>query len=99
MDLIISQYGGFVGQATKSYLKKGGILLCNDSHGDATLAYCDEDYAFIGIVDSQNQISRTNLDYYFKLPKEKAIDSDIVKNKMKGLKYKKTANNYLFEKK
>ena len=40
----------------------------------------------------------TNLDHYFKLPKEKAIDSDRVKDKMKGLKYKKTANNYLFKK-
>ena len=98
VDLIISQYAGFVGQNTKNYLKKGGILLCNDSHGDATLAYCDEDYTFIGIVDSQNQVSLTNLDHYFKLPKEKAIDSDRVKDKMKGLKYKKTANNYLFKK-
>ncbi len=38
VDLIISQYAGFVGQETKRYLKEGGILLCNDSHGDATLA-------------------------------------------------------------
>lgn len=40
VDLIISQYAGFVGQATKRYLKTGGILLCNDSHGDATMARC-----------------------------------------------------------
>ncbi|SEI88885.1 hypothetical protein SAMN04488113_12921 [Alkalibacterium gilvum] len=98
VDLVISQYAGFVGQATKDYLKKDGILLCNDSHGDATLAYCDEDYIFIGIVDSHNQVSCRNLDHYFKLPKEKAIDSDRVKDKMKGLRYTKTANNYLFKK-
>lgn len=42
VDLIISQYAGFVGQATKKYLKKGGILLCNDSHGDATLSRFDD---------------------------------------------------------
>jgi hypothetical protein len=31
VDLIISQYAGFVGQATKKYLNTGGILLCNDN--------------------------------------------------------------------
>lgn len=41
VDLIISQYAGFVGQQTKGLLKIGGILLCNDSHGDATLARFD----------------------------------------------------------
>lgn len=56
MDLIISQYAGFVGQATKVYLKKGGILLCNDSHGDATLAYCDSDYEFVGVINLNNMI-------------------------------------------
>jgi hypothetical protein len=32
-----------VAQATKQFLKVGGILLCNDSHGDATLVRFDED--------------------------------------------------------
>ena len=34
-DLLISQYAGFVGQDCKRYLKKGGLLLANNSHGDA----------------------------------------------------------------
>ena len=37
-DLIISQYAGIVGQAVKAYLKKGGLLVCNNSHGDASMA-------------------------------------------------------------
>jgi hypothetical protein len=36
--------------ATKQFLKLGGIILCNGSHGDATLARFDEDFKFIGIV-------------------------------------------------
>ena len=98
VDLIISQYAGFVGQSTKHFLKVGGILLCNDSHGDATLARFDEDFEFIGIVDSNNKIQNSNLDNYFVLPKEKPIDLKAVREKMKGLKYALVAENYLFRK-
>lgn len=98
VDLIISQYAGFVGQATKQYLKVEGILLCNDSHGDATLARFDEDFEFIGIVDRANKVRSDGLDRYFKLPSKKAIDLKVVKDKMKGLKYSLTAENYLFRK-
>lgn len=98
VDLIISQYAGFVGQATKQVLKKGGILLCKDSHGDATLARFDEDFELVGIVDNKKKIQSNNLEDYFILPKGKTIDLEIVKKKMKGLKYKLVAENYLFRK-
>ncbi len=96
VDLIISQYAGFVGQATKDKLKSGGILLCNDSHGDATLARFDRDFQFIGVIDHNNDIVSDNLDEYFTLSKDKEIDLNIVKEKMKGLKYQVIAENYLF---
>lgn len=97
-DLIISQYAGFVGQATKKYLKVGGILLCNDSHGDATLSKFDKDFELIGVIVGSNKLKTTNLDEYFKLPKEKTVNLDIVKSKMKGLKYLKSEDNYIFRK-
>ena len=98
VDLIISQYAGFVGQATKKYLKTGGILLCNDSHGDATLARFDDDFEFIGVIDKNNTIINTNLDDYFVLPRSKAADIVKVKGKMKGPNYFLLAENYLFRK-
>ena len=97
VDLIISQYAGFVGQATKRYLRSNGILLCNDSHGDATLAKFDSDFKFIGVIEN-NRIKSTKLDEYFKLPKGKKINLDIVRTKMKGFKYIKRAENYIFRK-
>ncbi|SFC24427.1 hypothetical protein SAMN04488102_104105 [Alkalibacterium subtropicum] len=98
VDLIISQYGGFVGQATKKYLKTGGILLCNDSHGDATLAKFDDDFEFIGVVGKNNKIIRTHLDTYFVLPSSQSIDLAKINEQMKGPKYKSTAENYIFRK-
>lgn len=74
VDLIISQYAGFVGQATKKYLNTGGILLYNDSHGDATLSRFDNDFEFIGVIGKNNRIIDTKLDDYFVLPRSKNID-------------------------
>jgi len=50
----------------------------------------------IGIIDNKNKIQSKNLEDYFILPKGKTIDLKIVKEKMKGLKHKIVAQNYLF---
>lgn len=98
VDLIISQYAGFVGQDTKDLLKVGGILLANDSHGDASLTKFDADFKLIGIINNGNKIQKKKLDDYFILPKEKRVDLEEIKTKMKGLKYETRAENYLFQK-
>jgi hypothetical protein len=96
VELIISQYAGFVGQATKRYLKQGGILLANDSHGDATLAYLDPDFQFIGVVSNSSKIAYTDLDQYFTFKRERPIDRTKVIKTMKGPKYQTVALNYIF---
>ena len=96
VDIIISQYAGFVGQATKRYLKEDGILLCNDSHGDATLAYLDEDYILVGVIDQHNNISTKQLDKYFVFKNGRQIDENKVRSTMKGPKYEIQATNYIF---
>ena len=67
-DLLISQYAGFVSQACKKYLKTGGILLANNSHGDAGMAFIDDDYEFIAAVyvkGGSYHITDRNLGSYF----------------------------------
>ena len=96
VDLIISQYAGFVGQSTKRYLKEDGILLCNDSHGDATLAYLDADFEFFGVVEANNTIVTEDLEKYFKFARQRDIDREKIVKTMKGPKYKYQAPNYLF---
>jgi hypothetical protein len=41
-DLLISQYAGFVSQHCKRYLKVSGLLLVNNSHGDASMSSIDK---------------------------------------------------------
>ena len=96
-DLIISQYAGFVSFYTKKYLKVGGIILCNDSHWDATLNYLDDSLEFIAVLENDNLLFN-NLSSYFKRSKNNSIDIEEVKRKMKPPRYIINAENYLFRK-
>lgn len=101
-DLLISQYAGFVSQPGKMYLKPNGLLLANDSHGDASMASIDNDYEFIGVIYYSNKnyhYTTKSLDKYF-IPKKK--DADVSKKRlektMKGIPYTKYASAYVFRK-
>ena len=48
-DLLISQYAGFVSRACKRYLKVGGYLVANNSHGDASMARLDPAYMLVAV--------------------------------------------------
>ena len=101
-DLIISLYGGFVGQAVKKYLKKGGILVCNNSHGDATMASLDSAYELIAIYnrksDEKFTISSKNLNEYLILKKKITITKKDLEKTMKGIAYTKSPSGYVFRK-
>jgi hypothetical protein len=100
-DLLISQYAGFVSQYCKNYLKSGGILLVNNSHADAGLAFLDPDYELIGVVNNNNgkwAIKETDLKEYF-IPKKGLHPPKLtLLETMRGIGYKKTASNYIFRK-
>lgn len=101
-DLIISQYAGFVGQAVKEYLKSGGILVCNNSHGDASMASLDPNYKLVAVYrrksDDNFSISSKNLETYL-IPKN-GIEPTVEKLKetMRGIAYTKSPSGYIFEK-
>jgi hypothetical protein len=100
-DLLISQYAGFVGQHCKPYLKTGGYLLANNSHGDAGMAAIDDDYRLKAVFSVRNgkyRISETNLDEYFVPKSQIHITRAYLEKLQKGIGYKKTAGVFLFQK-
>ena len=100
-DLLISQYAGFVGQYCKQYLKIGGLLLANNSHGDAGMAAIDDDYQLLAVFSVKNEkyrISENNLDEYFVPKSQIEITKEYLEKLQKGIGYKKTADVYLFQK-
>ena len=101
-DLLISLYAGFVSQFCKKYLKTGGLLLTNNSHGDASMASIDSDYKFVGVLKRRNDqkyaFSDTNLDTYFIPKKPIKITKEHLEKIQRGIGYTKYASAYLFRK-
>lgn len=102
VDLLISQYAGFVSKYCKKYLKKEGILLVNNSHGDAGRAYLDDDYQLAAAVHKRSGIYRideSSPEKYF-IPK-KPLDMTIsyLESLKKGIGYTRSASSYIFIKK
>lgn len=98
-DLLISQYAGFISQHCKRYLKIKGILLVNDSHGDASMAFIDPDYEFIGAIlrnKGKHRISENGLETYFIPKKPVEVSKEYLEQIQKSIAYQKTASSYLF---
>jgi hypothetical protein len=101
-DLLISQYAGFISQYCKKYLKAGGLLVANNSHGDASMASIDKDYEFTGVFNKRRAnkytFSNKNLNTYFIPKKPRKITKTYLKQIQKGIGYTKYASSYLFRK-
>lgn len=99
-DLLISQYAGFVSQFCKKYLKIGGILLANNSHGDASMASIDTNYKFIGVLNKRRNkysFSEKNLDSYFIPKKPREITREYLEKIKRGVGYTKSPTAYVFK--
>lgn len=98
-DLLISQYAGFISRACKNYLKVGGILIANNSHGDASMASILPEYQLIAIVNKRNNkyfLSTNDLSSYFIPKKELQITEKYLEKIGRGVGYTKSASNYVF---
>jgi len=99
-DLLISQYAGFVSQYCKRYLKNGGLLLVNNSHGDASMASIDRDYRFIGVLNKRGDnysLSEKDLDSYFIPKRSLDITKEYIEKIGRGIGYTKSPTAYLFK--
>lgn len=98
-DLLISLYAGFISESCGYFLRIGGVLLVNSSHGDAALAALDARFEFIGVVESVNggyKVNNLKLGDYM-VPKKSQIITreDIMKSGL-GVEYTKSPFAYLF---
>jgi len=99
-DIMFSFYAGFISQICKVYLKPKAILVCNNSHGDSSLAAVDPDYQLIGVIKRRGEkftLSHTNLETYCIKKDGTQIDSEKVRRKMIGEHFTKTPFAYIFQ--
>ena len=98
-DLLISQYAGFVSMYCRDYLKPGGILLANNSHGDASMASIDGGFELVGVVNRRGQrfsLSEEGLDRYLVPKRPVEITREYLLERQRGIGYKRPAHSYLF---
>jgi hypothetical protein len=99
-DLLISLFAGFVSLHCKRYLKVGGLLLVNDSHGDASMAWLDKDFQLIQFAnqtEGKYTLSDMYLDTYFVTRADTDLTREWVMRHLRGFKYRRMADVYLFQ--
>jgi len=99
-DLLVSLYAGFVSEACTNYLKVGGSLLVNPSHGDASMASIDDRYQLTAVILSRSgryRVSRVGLDSYLVPKRDQEVTPDLLHELGRGIAYTKTPFAYLFE--
>ncbi len=99
-DLLISLYAGFISEYCTKFLKLGGHLLVNPSHGDAALASLDARYQLAGVVISQSgdyRVLQANLADYLQPKKAVEVTRELLFSTNRGVAYTRPAFAYLFE--
>lgn len=98
-DLLISQYAGFVSQHCKRYLKLDGVLVVNNSHGDASMAWLDPDYALVGAITRRGErfsLAETDLASYFVPKRDLEVTREYVMRTRRGVAFTRRAFAYAF---
>ena len=105
-DLVVSLYGGIVSAYCTQFLKVGGFLLANSSHGDVAWASLDPRYKLAAVVLKSTpsvgyRVDTKQLDTFL-IPKPTKknppqITQDYILSLGRGIKYTRSAFAYLFK--
>lgn len=99
VGLLASLYAGFVSEHCTRYLRPGGWLLVNPSHGDAALASLDPRYSLAAVVDSRSgryTVSDRNLESYLVPKRPTEITPDLIRRSGRGIAYTRSPFAYIF---
>jgi hypothetical protein len=99
-DLLVSLYAGFVSEHCTKYLRPGGFLLVNPSHGDAAMASINPKHRLAAVVKSRSgkyAVSRDDLDAYLQPKRPTAITADYLHVIGRGVAYTKPVFAYVFQ--
>jgi len=98
-DLLISQYAGFVSRECKRYLRIGGYLAVNNSHGDASMARLDPDFELVAVYRRRSEhftFSAQELETYM-IPKSGTEpDKARLEREMRGPAFTRSVAGYVF---
>lgn len=99
-DLLISLYAGFVSEACKRYLRVGGWLVANNSHGDASMASIDPGYEFVAAIKHRSgryRLVSRDLEAYFVPKRDVKVTAELLRSTGRGVGYTRSASAYVFQ--
>ncbi len=99
-DLLVSLYAGPVSEHCTRYLRPGGHLLVNPSHGDAALASIDPRYRLAAVVESSGDdysVTDRDLDQYLVPKRDVEVTAALIHETGRGVAYTKSPFAYVFE--
>lgn len=99
-DLLVSLYAGFISEHCTRYLRTGGWLLVNPSHGDAAMASIDPRYELTGAITAaagDYRVVSEDLGAYLVPMKAQRIAKETLHANGRGVAYTKPAFAYLFQ--
>ena len=99
-DLLISLYAGFISEHCTRYLRVGGTLLVNPSHGDAAMASIDPRYRLVAVVTSRSgrySVSSRELSTYFVPKRDVEVTRASLHASGRGVAYTRSPFAYVFE--
>lgn len=100
-DLLVSLYAGFISEHCTRYLRVGGTLLVNPSHGDAAMASIDRRYRLTAVIESGSargyRIDTRDMATYLVPKKPQPITPERLHQLGRGIGYTKSPFAYLFE--
>lgn len=99
VDLLVSLYAGFITEYCTRYVRVGGHIFCNNSHGDASMASLDDRLELGGVVisrDGDYVVKTSSLDAYLEPKRGAAPTRDQLHESNRGIAYVKPAFGYIF---
>ena len=100
MDLLISLFAGPLSDHARRYLRPGGWLLANSSHGDASLAALDPTLRLVAVAHARGghyRVTTDRLEEYLVPRRPEMADADRIRSSGRGIAYTRTAFAYLFQ--
>lgn len=98
-DLLVSLYAGFISEHCTNYLRIGGSLLVNSSHGDAAMTSIDPRYQLTAVVKSANnryRMDSDDLDKYLIPKKHQTVTVELLHELGRGIAYTTSPFAYVF---
>lgn len=99
-DLLVSLFAGPVWDRCRGYLRPGGLLLANTSHGDASLAALDPGLRLVAAVhyrDERYRLATGDLAGYLVPKQPSAADAAAIRQRGRGIAYTRSAFAYVFQ--